>query len=267
MGIYCPVSFEEAGHVYTDKEDGFKYKSVSGFLAGFKEEFDKKGISKNIALSTGVSQSSIIAEWDKKRDDAILHGNTIHKELEDYAMHGKCSNPMIAECAKEVEKIIGPYYRSFAEIIFWNKKYRICGTSDRSVLRCNTPNAILDIFDYKTNLERGIYFSSSKYDKYGNYKHYKKFYFEPISHLEDCNYNHYALQLSTYAYMAMLTYGVKIGRLGLIFIRVVDGKYIPEYIPVPFLLMEVKAMLDFNHKLKALPAIEPKRNFISAEEY
>ena len=267
MGIYCPVSFEESGHIYTDIEEGFNYQSVSSFLSGFKKEFDRAGISKVMASSTGVSQSSILAEWDKKRDNAIDHGNAIHFGLEEYAKTGRCSDPALMECGREIENIIGPYYRSFAEIIFWNKQYRVCGTSDRSILRCNTPNAILDVFDYKTNLERGIYYSSTKVKNNNQVKHYKNFYFDPISHLEECNYNHYALQLSIYAYMAMITYGVKIGRLGIIYIGVKDGKYIPEYIPVPFLYYEVKAMFEFKAKLKKLPELKPASSFIGLDEY
>ena len=86
----------------------------------------------------------------------------------------------------------------------------------------------VNIFDFKTNKE--IEFTSK----------YNKRLFHPISHLEDCNYNKYALQLSFYAYLSELN-AERIGRLALLWIN--DNDEIITY-PVPYMKETIKAIID-----------------------
>ena len=71
-----------------------------------------------------------------------------------------------------------------------------------------------------------------------------------MDHLEECNYNTYATQLSGYAYMAEKTYGVKIGKLFIVWIRYneKDDKLDYTMIPVPYMKIEIEAL--FNHFVK-----------------
>lgn len=252
MGVLCPIDFNEEKHTYTNRETKKQLKSASRFLDFFKIPFDREGISKSISMFGKKSQAQILAEWDKKKDNSIIHGNHVHKMMEDYNNTGTCEDKSLIKVAKYINSdIIGEYYRSFNEAIFWNNQYGICGTADRPILRCKNPNAILDVYDYKTNLEKGIYYNSST-NKNGKIKHYKKFYLKPIDHLEDCNYNHYTLQLSLYAYMAQALYGVLIGQLAIIFIgKNIKGEWYAERIAVPYLKTDIKNMLDYYSEFNA----------------
>jgi len=109
----------------------------------------------------------------------------------------------------------------------------------------------MDFYDYKTNLSQGIRYDSIGWNK-NPIKHYNRFMFSPLNHLEDCNYNKYAMQLSSYAYMAEITYGVKVGKLFIIFIWLDGTKYKYKFIPVPYMRMEAAAIFQDSLTLKEL---------------
>jgi hypothetical protein len=64
----------------------------------------------------------------------------------------------------------------------------------------------------------------------------------PVEHLEDCNYNHYALQLSLYALMIELWFKVKIGRLTILYISL--QMQWTEY-PVPYMRSEAMDIMKY----------------------
>jgi hypothetical protein len=124
----------------------------------------------------------------------------------------------------------------------------IAGTIDTGGFR-KTKTRILDIEDNKTNLEKGITFDSIS-RKEGKIKHENRFFLEPVSHLELCNYNRYVLQLSIYAYLFEQFFSCQIGRLairwlscspateenGIVFLS-------SSYIPVPYMRSEAVRLL------------------------
>lgn len=65
----------------------------------------------------------------------------------------------------------------------------------------------------------------------------------PVSHLLNCDYDKYNLQLSIYAFI-LEEYGYKCGKLELIWIKDAE-KDIREYIPVKYLRDEAKAILTY----------------------
>jgi hypothetical protein len=102
--------------------------------------------------------------------------------------------------------------------------------------------------DYKTNESKGIQFDSiSRKDVV---KHYNKYLLPPFDHLEACNYIIYSLQLSIYAFMAMETLGIRVGKLAIIFF---DNNFTPTYIPVPFMYHEAELLCRLNMTRKELP--------------
>ena len=83
---------------------------------------------------------------------------------------------------------------SYHEHFVYLKSASVCGQADR----VEVVNHRLDIYDFKTNKEiktRGYEFWDGT----------RKMMLGPLKHLEDCEINHYALQLSTYVYI-MLKY-------------------------------------------------------------
>lgn len=256
MGIKCPISFDSVDHIYRLKDTGEILTSVSKVLSSFCEPFDSYGVSAAMAKGNKAEQKKILKEWEKSKNDSIDHGNNIHEALEYYGNYGTHPVSAFEDLGKQVANIIGPYYKSFQELIVWHIGSMIAGTADRPVLRTRGSKAMLDVYDYKTNLKKGIEYNSSYFNKSGEYKHLKKFFYDPVSHLEDCNYNKYALQLSIYAYMISVLFGVVVGQLGIIFVEQIPGptiKYVARLIPVPYLFHDARNIVESFKPLKPLP--------------
>lgn len=228
------VALEPISHKYYDK-DGNEYLSVSKFISQFTPQFDKERISASYAAKNNLSQKEVLDLWDAKAKAAIDHGNQIHNALERYEkttvilpedLHLK---PMILSVASEYSH----YHRIYQEQCIFDKDHLIAGTSDKILQVTSSNKSVFDIDDYKTNLSKGIQF----------YSEYNKYLLGPLSHLQDCNYNKYSIQLSIYAYMLEKTYGVRIRSLGI--------RFIPPHnilahhrIPVPYMKAEVEAMFQ-----------------------
>jgi hypothetical protein len=216
------LQFDAASHTYSDIYGNTDYVSVSGVLKTLSIPFDEKAMSYAVAKSRITKGSSAIAirneqdnvlrEWHAKRDNSCVYGTNIHEKLEYYFKTGFIDAELKA-LAESVAKFIGNTGNMMQEVRLYSEAHRIAGTTDICVQRTARGN-IWDVYDYKTNIERGIEFYSQKKDGTS----LNKFMLEPVNHIEDCNYNKYSLQMSMYAYMMELTYGVQIGRLAILFI-------------------------------------------------
>ena len=248
------ITFKADTHQYFGS-DNKEYKSVSNVLNTIKNPFDKDGISRAIAKRDGVDQKDILKEWDNKRIVASDYGTTIHNGLEDYFNAKKVSDKKIEQLGISFSKELKEYYKISTEKILYDREFLIAGTTDllldRQKVTSSTNGWVVDLMDYKTNIENGIYFDSI-YRKNGTTKHYKKFLLSPLEHLEECNYNIYALQLSSYGRMLEKTYGIKIGKLFIVWIRFDKNlnKFDYTMIPVPYMKYEVDALFKSYSTLK-----------------
>ena len=151
----------------------------------------------------------------------------------------------------------------YPELMVFLKSATICGQSDL----VEVVNGKVNVIDYKTNKE-------IKMKSYVNWEGISQKLMSPLGHIEDCSFNHYALQLSIYMYI-ILKHNPKL-RSGNIMIHHVkfehkgedehgypiiakeengDPKVIEVLeIPVPYLKQEVITMTnwlhDNKHKLK-----------------
>lgn len=255
------VTLEPVKHIYTDKL-GNKYRSVSSVLKLIETPFDAKNISMAMAkrdAGRGASQAkikeaqkAILAGWESKKNGSLDHGNFIHDNLELYFLNGRCENKAIESLGRSIynELCIG-FKRTIPEKIFYDVETKVAGSADLPVVRKENQKKpwILDIYDYKSNIEQGIRYDSIDRRK-SPPKHYEEYYNDPFNHVEACNYYKYSMQISTYAYMAMKQYNIRIGRLAIIF---VNENYQYNIIPVPFMFYEVKALFDHMKSLKSLP--------------
>jgi len=248
LGSQQHITFKQDTHQYFDPQ-GNEFKSVSRVLRTVTPEFDRKGISMAIARvqastmgqSVAECQQQILDEWDQIRDSSIQRGNWIHENIESYLTIGSCDKKIIP-VGKRIALFLKPFYRYFCESVIYDSTYSVAGTADLSVQRQRDRQGVYDFYDFKTNESRGIYYDSIKREDNGSIKkHYNQFLKDPLSHLEHCNYNLYALQLSMYAYMAERTFSIRVGRLGIIFI---DGDLGVKMLPVPYMKCEVRQLLE-----------------------
>ena len=143
----------------------------------------------------------ILDEWDKANKDSCERGTAIHAELENqyykkpkdislkkYGLGGKF------ECKKgytELDMKQGVYPEYLISYESKDGMLKIAGQIDLLIKDGND----IYIVDYKTNKkidQKSGFDTSTK-------KNATMLY--PLTNLMDCNYMHYTLQLSTYAYM------------------------------------------------------------------
>ncbi len=80
----------------------------------------------------------------------------------------------------------------YPEHMVYLKSAGICGQSDL----VEVVNDKINIIDYKTNKE-------IKTESYKDWDGISDKLLDPVSHLDDCNFNHYSLQLSIYMYIML----------------------------------------------------------------
>lgn len=238
------VEFREEKHQYF--RHGIEYISQSKFVKIFEEEFDK-GIVHASARAAGLTSEQMQRQWDDKRDQASQRGNVIHKVIED-SWYGRPFDGNYQMMVDKVRTLIQPSQLQFPEKILYLDPWKIAGTADLPSQRCILKGRqVVDIFDYKTNIAKGITLYKSQY-KDGQWKHYGNSHFlGPIGHLESSLYNKYALQLSLYMFMVEYNYGALPGRMGILHI---NSALDVELLPVPYLKREVESMLDYYSQLK-----------------
>lgn len=240
------LKFDESAHSYTD-DYGNAYTSVSKLLGKIKEPFKRDIIANAVAKKRGISKGKVFAEWDEKKNSAIARGNVIHNALERYDKDGVIEDPSLENAILSINSHLSTYKETYSELKLYSQDHLIAGTADKP---CYRGNNIMDISDYKTNESKGIEYESK----------YNKYLLDPLNHLEECNFNVYALQLGCYAYMIEKTWGYKIGKLSIIFIPPSNPAHW-QLIPVPYMRSEVKILFDWHKETNNINPVMSNQDF------
>jgi hypothetical protein len=200
------VKFYADDHKYIsiDETDLIDWISVTRLIHFFKEPFDTVAMAE--ACSKGknpkynkMKPKDIIALWDSENKRAVNLGSWYHDQREKDLL--ACNtitrqgreltivNPLmdgLVKLAPDQQLVEGIY----PEHLVYLKSVGICGQADRIEI----VNDRIDVYDYKTNKEIKMAGFVGKNGK-------SKKLLGPLSHLDECNYNEYALQLSTYMYI------------------------------------------------------------------
>jgi hypothetical protein len=200
------VTFQAENHKYQslDPDDRIEWTSVTSFVGMFKQKFDP--VSQSIKSSQnkrskwyGMDPKEIQAHWTSETDRAITAGSWYHDQREsdlmsiDTLQRQGINIPIIKPIWEGTVKR-APVQRLtegiYPEHFVYLKSAGVCGQSDRVEVIKDT----VDIIDYKTNKE-------IKLTSFVNWEGNSVKMSGPCSHLDDCNFNHYALQLSIYMYI------------------------------------------------------------------
>jgi hypothetical protein len=203
-----PVKFlpEEHKYVSIDPSENIQWVSVTTIISKLKEHFDADTIAKKSSKNKkskwyGMTTEAIKEAWKNESDRAITLGTWYHNQRESDILGCNTINRdgLDLTIIKSIEvngiktapnqKLENGIY---PEHFVYLKSAGICGQSDRVEI----VNGRVDVYDYKTNKE-------IKKESYKNWEGISKKMFHPVSHLDDCNYNHYALQLSIYMYIIL----------------------------------------------------------------
>lgn len=264
------VFLEPEHHVYFDKE-GKTYTSVSRVLSEFAEKADFKKIAgfvankrlkkyEELSIKTGrkildialdqpkysraYTQKTVLAEWDLKRDEAAEAGTYIHNNMEQAILTGKYPQDDYVHYYKWSQDYFTQYKEVLCEQALFHPEYRIAGTGDKICFRTSR-KGMVDVRDYKSN---DLGYDSTGKDQFTKaVRHYNRYMTGPLSHLEDCDFNKYALQLSIYMYM-LECMGYKPGNLAIIQVEWKKIKAKPKLIYLPYMKHEVIALLEYRSK-------------------
>lgn len=146
------------------------------------------------------NKKDISDEWDAKRDESCFRGTQIHKELELGHLAG--DTPQIKTLGlggkfgvNVTNKIIPGEKNVYPELLISrisnDGELRVAGQADLVII----DGFDIHIQDYKTNKEIK---TSSYFDRKTKRKQMMAY---PLNNIEDVNFYHYSLQMSTYAWM------------------------------------------------------------------
>lgn len=153
-------------------------------------------------------KEELLKEWDIKKDDSNVKGTAYHLYKEGIALDSgysvneyngkKYTTKLAYDKIKDsthgyivIPKVDNLYDLEdgfYPELLIWNHNYKIAGQADKIYIETIDGVKYVDIDDFKTN---------KKIDKNNIFSKMKN----PLSHLDDCNYNHYRLQISMYGWM------------------------------------------------------------------
>ena len=229
--------FRESDHVYGNfKQPEIKYTSVTTMIGKYEPEFDKDFVSRYKALERFLSpsdwkkekggiwkskkipkdflevyniseselnktQQDILDEWAKINKESCERGTKIHSQLEN-SFYKAGSNITLKkfgiggkfECKKNYNELDLEYGIYPEYLIYYDNPkldLHIAGQIDLLVKNGND----IHIIDHKSNKKidlKGFYNSSTRSTEKLKY---------PLTSLDNCNFNVYQLQLSTYAWM------------------------------------------------------------------
>lgn len=222
------INFDEASHTYT--YNGQVFKSVTTIVEECFEQFDAEYWSKRKAPSLGMSPQEVKAMWSKKGEEARNLGTQLHEKIERHYMGlSNSSDATYILFEKFIEQYhLSPYRTEWA---IYDEDSKIAGTLDF----LNFQNGEFTIFDWKRSNKIIVCGQPEKCSKWG------KRAFNPISHVHDTTYWHYALQVSIYRYILEKNYGIKITSSKL---AVFHPDYNQPYvIDIPYMRDEVIAVL------------------------
>lgn len=280
-------------HEYRAKSDDLKGVSVTTMIHAYTTPFDATfwssykalealvepeifGILKPKLLQTKRFNKSILTKLDvdldlfnaKKQEildsytlenkKSCEYGTKVHAQIEN-ALYGRDPNTlkkfgvggkMPVYKGKYILELGSGVYPEFM-ISYREDDFLLCGQVDLIIAEGDD----IIIIDHKSN--KKIEFKSF-YDKYKKSQTMMKY---PLNTIQDCNGQHYTLQLSTYAWMIQqLNPRYNIKRLTIHWIDH-DGK--ESFIDVPYMKQEVEKMLtDYKKKLKIQRALDRDKPYI-----
>ena len=226
------IFLEKENHIYQLNDDpNFEFKSVTTFVGDFFEKFDAQGVATKLTKThpkyKHLTIDELLGQWKKKAE----YGTFVHEEIE-YYINDK-TPPTDDRSIRAIKWLQGyriqSNYQLHSEKIIYSKELNLAGTID--LLMYDKKSNSYIIVDWKT---------SSKIDTSG-FRH-KTGNHDITRNLEDCNYNHYSLQLSLYRYILENFYDLKISNQMIVHITDTDCR---GYI-TPYLLNHIKLMAQYQ---------------------
>jgi len=202
------IVFNADDHSYRSLDDSnIDWISVTTLVSHFKKPFDAKKTAAKVTKNKnskwfGIEPDVIQKIWNDESDRSITLGTWYHNQRE---------NDLCSLASMEREGVTVPVFKPnevregvkvapsqklepgvYPEHMVYLRSAGICGQSDL----VEVVNGKVNIIDYKTNKE-------IKKESYVNWEGVSDKMAPPVDSLDDCNFYHYALQLSIYMYIIL----------------------------------------------------------------
>jgi hypothetical protein len=225
------VIFKEKTHQYFN-DSGQEYISGTTFLHKFQKPFEKEKFAALKAQKLGMTTEEVLKMWKENSIEACKFGTKTHLIMEKFIL-GKEKNDEYEHLYNSFNAIVEDDFKwakqVHSELLLYSDEYKVAGTADLIIEHNDNE---FSVGDFKTN---------KKIDFCNNWGERM---LDPISHLSDCNYNLYSLQLSLYAYLFSLKTGKKCRKIFLMHLN--EDKW--NYIPCNYMEFEIRAMLRWYAK-------------------
>lgn len=250
------IQFHEKEHQYSVLSDpDSHYISVTTWVKHQFAEFDADEIIQKMFQSSkwqpghkywGQTAEEIKEGWEVNRVQASSHGTALHRNIETFMKEGQCHATLLREYQEKEtkeednkEKEVGKEWTYFLhyladypdmvpyrmEWVVFDETLKIAGSID---MVYQNPDGSVSIYDWKR----------SKEIKTTNAPWKKTFSTNPcLSHLEDTNFWHYALQLNLYKVLLERNYGKQVSCMKLVRLHPDAPDY--ELLEVPDLSKEM----------------------------
>lgn len=236
------VMYVDKTHTYYLKKDKTPLTSVTTFIGQYKNKFDVEYHSKRISERDNIPQEEIIKKWDDIRELACYIGENFHLFAEQVSLN-KIYDKF--EVSEKLMKMCIDFYKNFyakgntiikTEILVYDIDTMLSGQSDFLFYNKNSDEFFVG--DYKTN------------KKLDTHSEWENKMLTPVEHLDDCELEHYALQLSLYKYIIEKVTGIIFSdKLFIIWFNEVNDKAI-TYV-LNYKKKEIEAMIkDRINKIK-----------------
>lgn len=236
------ISFEPISHTYQIVYDQTTetFISATTIIHKYFPQFDSDTVIKKMMKSSnwfkspyfGKTVEEIKQQWEDNRVAAANQGTKVHDWIENFYLKE-------FECPSE-EASGNLSFRNFmdfhneygwkpyrTEWRVYTELYKVAGSID-IVFEGSGPGKV-KVYDWKNSKEIK---TDNRYEK-GHV---------PLSHLPNCNFYHYSLQLNLYKWILETHYDVKVEEMGLIIVHESNPTYL-KY-DVKDMKKEVEAMLE-----------------------
>lgn len=275
-----PVTFDESAHRYTSHK-GEVYTSVTTLIKKFTPPFDADYWSAYKALKAVLSKTGewdsykrkaggwenvvvfarsvdkdfkyrkevveekkrLLSEWESTKEIALVKGTEYHKMKEKRVKENVVYGPDMREVSvlSGIDLLSAQDFEAdglYPELILYNDDWNIAGQADWVMKNGKT----VHIKDYKTSKE----ITKTAFQD--------QCLLPPVSHVPNCNYYTYSLQLSLYALM-LEEHGYKIGNLAIEHVDKETFETIEMY-PIEYMKKEAKDIV--KHHLKNVKVLNRK---------
>ena len=305
MEVFNNISYTDSTHSYLINNKN----AISGtqLIHKLAAPFNDVEVAQKYAKKNNLDYQDVLNSWSLKNVISTVKGSILHEFIElHYQKRNQEINAKIVEemvrislknketykkseslekdiiyCTNKILKyreLIIPMIKNFlneakgklipigSEIIIGDEDYLVCGTIDQ--LFYNTTFDSLEIWDWKTNQSIDLS-SNPKFKKYMSF---------PVNHLEDCNFNHYSLQLNLYKFIIEKNTSLKVSNLWLTHFSETllnknkessseEDDYIVEsgnrvIIPCANFQKEIKDILEYNKNKKEIESSKVKGEYI-----